>query len=804
MVKGRSQDSEFRSQKETVMKAKWVLWLVIVHLTSWVWGSSITVQVDEPGAKVSPLLWGIFLEDINHAIDGGLYPELVRNRSFENSDIPEYWDLQTEGWAKAEMTVDSSRPLNPYNRKSLRVQVRRVDNGSVTLVNEGFWGMAVQQGEPYHLSLAARCDDSFQSGLEVTLVGANDQVLANGHVQGLTHHWQTFTLELNAAATESAARLQIVVQGKGTIWLDMVSLMPEKIWKQSGLRPDLAEMLVGLKPAFLRFPGGCWVEGHDLAHAYQWKETIGDITHRKPLWNLWQYHATHGVGYHEYLLMCEDLDAEPLFVINCGMSHTETVPMDQMGPFVQDALDAIEYANGPIDSVWGRLRAQNGHPESFYMKMIQIGNENGGPDYQERFALFYDAIKFRYPLMTIVSCVPTTERRADIIDEHYYSNPEYFMQHAARYDTYERDTPPIYVGEYAVTQECGQGNLAGALGEAAFMTGLERNADHVVMASYAPLFVNVNDRRWNPDLINFDSSRVYGLPSYYVQQLFSEQRGDVILPIEVDSPLLHQGDPGGRIGVGTWATQAEFKDLKVVRDGEVLYASDFGRGLDDWTRLAGEWITEDGCLRQESGSANVRAVVGDVTWSNYTYSLKARKLGGEEGFLILFRVQDENSKCWWNIGGWNNERHAIEMGGVVGDYVPGHIETGRWYDIRIELEGHHIRCYLDDDLIHDLTYPTIRTLYASALQDSEADEIVLKVVNVSEEPQATQVNFKGAGTLASKAQGWLLTSNSLTDENSLDDPTKVATQEIEIDGVAETFEYTFKPRSLTVMRIKKR
>ncbi len=347
-----------------------------------------------------------------------------------------------------------------------------------------------------------------------------------------------------------------------------------------------------------------------------------------------------------------------------------------MNEFVQDALDAIEYCNGPVDSPWGSLRPQAGHARPFNLKYMEIGNENGGPAYQERYALFHDAIKAKYPDMILIADVPTELRSTEIVDEHYYNSPEFFIQQAHRYDTYKRDGAKVYVGEYAVTQGCGQGNLRAAVGEAAFMTGMERNSDVVVMSSYAPLFVNVNHRGWNPDLINFDSHRVYGIPSYYVQQMFSLNRGDVVLPVEVSAPVTTTTPKGGAVGVGTWMTQAEFKDIKVTRGNETLYSCDFADGTQGWKLLSGDWTTQDGHLRQNSGADNVRAIVGDKTWNDYTYSLKARKLGGAEGFLILFRVQHENAKSWWNIGGWGNVRHALEMDGVVSEGVPGRIETG--------------------------------------------------------------------------------------------------------------------------------
>ena len=355
--------------------------------------------------------------------------------------------------------------------------------------------------------------------------------------------------------------------------------------------------------------------------------------------------------------------------------------MDRMGQWVQDALDAIEYANGPTNTVWGALRARHGHPGSFNLRYLEIGNENGGRDYAARWPLFCRAIRTLHPEIQLVANVWSGYPRdpaPDLIDEHYYNTPEFFMRQANHYDSYDRKGPKVFVGEYAVTQNCGQGNLRAAVGEAAFMTGLERNSDIVAMASYAPLFVNLNHRRWNPDLINFDSSSNYGLPSYYVQQLFSEHRGDVTLPVAVDSPPSEAPFKSGAIGVGTWRTRAEFKDLRVTHNGQVLFAADFSKGIEGWKLLGGgDWRVMDGVLRQDSEAESIRAVAGDKSWTDYTFSLKARKLGGNEGFLVLFRVNNDEDKCWWNVGGWDNSMHGIEMNDVL-TQTPGSIETGRW------------------------------------------------------------------------------------------------------------------------------
>lgn len=760
----------------------------------------IVVDVARPSHAIAPTLWGAFFEDINLSADGGIYPELVRNRSFEDSDKPEHWRLDNLEGGASEMSIDSIHPLNPFNRRSLKVRV----NGRVSLMNEGYWGMNFVKGEQYVIRLAARGGDGFKGSIQVRIMARGAEP-AQSEVAGLTERWKEFPMELTAPGTDPKGAFSLIAEGQGTLWFDMVSVMPKKTWRDHGLRPDLCEMLEALQPSFLRFPGGCWVEGDDTAHNYQWKKTIGDVSHRIPLWNIWQYWATHGLGYHEYLQLSEDLGAEPLFCINVGMSHREVVPLDQMGPWVQDALDAIEYANGPTNTLWGGLRARNGHPAPFNLKYLEIGNENGGPAYHERWELFYNAIKARHPEIQLIANVwggYPTNRMPEIIDEHYYNHPEFFMGQAHRYDTYRRDGPKVFVGEYAVTSGAGLGNLRGAIGEAAFMTGLERNSDVVIMAAYAPLFVNTNHKRWPINLINFDSARAFGLPSYYVQKLFSEHRGDVVLPVTVESPVTEISPGGGAVGVGTWQTQAEFKDLLVTRNGEKLLVEDFADGTAGWRLLGdGKWTTGNGVLRQEGLDENIRAVTGDPSWTDYTLSLKARKLAGNEGFLILFRVKNDGEKSWWNLGGWGNKRHALEMGGIVGNEVEGSIETGRWYDIRIEMKGRGIKCFLDDRLVHDVTAPTMTSLYASASRVVPDGEVIVKVVNVAAETLATEIHLEGVSRVTAPGRAILLSHADPTAENSLENPFNVVPQESSIAVEGPRFRRAFPGNSLTVLRL---
>jgi alpha-L-arabinofuranosidase len=768
--------------------------------------ATLTVNVAKPGHAISPTLYGIFFEDINCSVDGGIYAEMVRNRNFEDSARPEHWSAAASDQAGVTMSVDSTQPVSPKNPHSLKVQVALPSGARGGVANNGYWGMGLVKGQTYELSLFARGGDGFTGPLVASLESSGGVVYAQKTTASLTPDWKRYKLSLTATASDPKARLVISTARPGTFYLDMVSLFPKQTWKKrpNGLRRDLAEMLDGLKPSFVRFPGGCWVEGDTMSLAYRWKQTVGDPAERRTQYNLWQYQATHGVGYHEYLQMCEDLGAEPLFVINCGMSHREVVPLDKMAEFVQDALDAIEYANGPASSTWGALRAKHGHPAPFGLKYLEIGNENGGAAYHERYALFYDAIKAKYPQMHLVanewSGMPKN-RPVEIVDEHYYSTPAFFIANAGKYDSYDRAGHKVYVGEYAVTQGGGQGNLRAAVGEAAFMTGLERNSDVVVLASYAPLFANVHYKKWNPDLIDFDSSRAYGIPSYYVQQMFSENRGEVVLPVTVTAPAVAPPAKTGAIGVGTWRTRAEFQDLKVTRGAETLFTCDFADGTKGWKLHGGEWAVEAGALQQKALGDNIRAFAGDKAWNNYTYRLKARKLEGAEGFLIPFLVKDEESKAWWNIGGWGNSRHAIEMDGITGADVPGSIETGRWYDIRIEVKDAHVKCFLDGKLIHDVKWQATQPLYAVASHARRANEVILKVVNVSHEAQETDLRLEGA-KVAPTAEAIVLTSEKPEDENTLDQPTKVKPVTLTLKNAGAAFRHAFPANSVTVLRLK--
>jgi len=555
-------------------------------------GIRIEIQAGEPGHAVSPLLHGIFFEDINYGADGGLYAELVQNRSFEHAEHFYAYGKVTRGDAAGDLSIETEQPLNTKNPHYLRLSVRKAGQG-FGVANYGYGGIAVKAGETYFASVHFRADAAFTGDVNVALEDETGRVIADGCFgappQG---EWGSFSLPLKAAVTALHARLVLTATAAGRVDLDVISLFPEHTFKNrpNGVRADLAQMLADMKPAFLRFPGGCIVEGMDLPNRYRWKDTIGDVAERPQNWNRWQdairdqkapqYYQTYGLGFFEYFQLCEDLGAEPLPILNCGMAcqfqSKQLVPLEQLDPFVQDALDLVEFANGDASTPWGAKRAALGHPAPFNLKMLGVGNEQWGEQYFERYPIFYQAIKAKYPGIRIVTGAgPGVDggdsdrfklawgkfksgTPADLVDEHYYRPPQWFLENATRYDAQDRYGPKIFAGEFAAHDRNRRNSLRAAIAEAAFMTGLVRNSDAVAMSSYAPLFTKAGATQWTPDLIWFDNTRVYGSPSYYVQALFAKNRPDVALPVTVESATSEPAAvaPGGPPAAGQDAKPA--------------------------------------------------------------------------------------------------------------------------------------------------------------------------------------------------------------------------------------------------------
>jgi alpha-L-arabinofuranosidase len=529
---------------------------------------TLNIALDKPTGKISPHMWGVFFEDINLGADGGIYAELVKNRSFE-------FDQPWMGWKKLENGPEGTYLLlNDSKRKGNKryLRINNAANLKLGLQNEGFRGMGVKAGAAYEFSVQYQ---SAAKGMKihVELLDQQNKVIGAAELPlEPVGSWSEAAVKFPVNQTTDKAKLNVWFTGAGTLDVDMLSLFPIDTWKgrPKGLRKDMVQMLADMKPGFIRFPGGCIVEGKDLANRFQWKKTVGPITERELIINRWNtefshrltpdYFQTFGLGFYEYFLLAEDIGASPVPILNCGMAcqfnTAELVPLDELDTYVQDALDLIEFANGTTDTKWGKLRADMGHPEPFHLKMLGVGNENWGPQYIERLAVFKKALNEKHPEIKIIASSGTDPEgdrfdflndklRAmsiNIIDEHYYRPPSWFLSSANRYDNYTRNGVKIFAGEYAshTTRPNGPGKSTweAALSEAAFMTGLERNGDVVEMASYAPLFGHVDGWQWSPDLIWVDNLQVYGTPSYQVQKLYATNKGTNIVPIKRDGEFV--------------------------------------------------------------------------------------------------------------------------------------------------------------------------------------------------------------------------------------------------------------------------
>lgn len=516
-------------------------------------------------AEIAPTMYGIFFEDINFAADGGLYAELVKNRSFE-------FTLPKMGWlepnsdrhsynSESGISMVVQQSIKATNTNFLRVQVTNAKG--YELINEGFRGMGIKKNESYDFSIS--CANPLGiTKIIAEIIDEDKKVIGSTSIEPRSGQWTSYETSFKASATVEKAQLRLRFEGKGSIDIDFVSLFPQDTWKgrKKGLRKDLVRLIDDLNPGFLRFPGGCIVEGRTLERRYQWKKTVGPVADRTSLINRWNtefnhrltpdYFQSFGIGFFEYFQLAEDLGAAPLPILGCGMACQfntgELVPMDELGPYIQDALDLIEFANGSKDTPWGKLRHVMGHPEPFNMKYIGIGNEQWGPEYIKRYKEFDKSIKAQYPEIIVVSgsgpfpdgdffeygWKELKELNAAIVDEHYYRSPEWFRANADRYDSYDRNGPKVFAGEYAaqsvaIASPENENNWDCALSEAAFMTGIERNADLVTMTSYAPLMAHTEGWQWKTDLIWFNNLTSYGTPSYYVQKMYGQNAGTQLL-----------------------------------------------------------------------------------------------------------------------------------------------------------------------------------------------------------------------------------------------------------------------------------
>lgn len=704
---------------------------------------------------ISDTLYGIFLEDINHALDGGLYAELVKNRSFEYGGIA--GNHNKHGWGSYDETgvsldfsiVDGTEDgsyLHENNPHYARL-TNTGENARPGIFNRGYLdGMCLQDGGEYTFSVYLKSPDGYDGSVSVALLD-KARLLASEEITGLTGQWQKYelTLQVDYSQTENgmeessmtASGPSLLLQiGKGTVDMDMVSLLPVDTYRDLPVRRDLGEMLEALKPSFLRFPGGCVIEGRDEESMYSWKDsigsgaqlTVGDVTTtggvevRPQSYSIWKgnqnhpYYTTYGIGFYEFFRLCETLDCMPVPVLNAGMTCQVQSPKyivydinsDEFRQCVQDALDLVEFCRGDESTYWGSVRTAMGHPEPFALKYIGIGNEQWQSEYFQHYRCFVDAFSQaaqenpqlygdirlivanstssgdRVGWNYVEDCADWGDEVTALVDEHYYEPPTFFFTNTHRYDSYDRDCQArVFLGEYAAQSN----TLEAALSEAAYMTGLEKNGDVVEMACYAPLFGNRLQSQWSPDMIWFDNTSAYGSVNYYVQQLYGSNKGVWNLPTELAVDTAASGGLSGKVGLGSWQTSVAYDNLTVTDNAteEVLYQADFEDGEipGDMEIWKGDWSVKDGRLIQ-SHTGNPDDVntgdslyMGDTGWSNYTLTVEAEILSGAEGFLIPVCVQDAGNNLFWNIGGWGNTLSCLQIvsGGSKSGQVSGTVKN---------------------------------------------------------------------------------------------------------------------------------
>ena len=843
---------------------------------------------------VSDLLYGIFFEDINFAADGGLYAEMVANRSFEFTSLAagdQLYHYNAVGAAVPEVRLNAPDALNENNPNYLLL--KNPGQAPAGIENTGFLeGMCIG-AETYRFSVYAKGAEGYTGPLTVRLI-AGDAVAAEGRVERLTDAWAKYELTLQSTfAADKNVRLQVLIE-QGSVCLDMISLFPENTYKnrENGLRKDLAEALEALQPKFLRFPGGCVIEGYNIPTAYSWKDSVGADRNGEPLLfggvygdaaarrqgeNIWTDHSatedpwpcfmTYGLGFYEYFLLAEDIGALGVPVLNCGLycqmrgMHGEPMDTPEFARFLQDLADLVEFCRGDETTKWGAVRASMGHPEPFRLQYIAVGNENEGEEYFERYQAFLDAfnrakaenpalyegitliysagasdamgssnhqLAYKYAYEQLAGQTDTLSF-AGAIDEHYYQSPEWFLKNADYYDenNYRRSVDemtetvyggaiPVFLGEYAARSN----TLRAALAEAAYMTGLERNGDIVRMAAYAPLFSSATAYHWSPNLIWFNNAGVTPSVNYYVQQLFSVNQGTKLLKSSLSGAAVPQQPLRGRVGVGTWYTAAAFDNLLVTDNatGRTLISENFTLPDFRWNwqnvndgnfKIKGGKLVHEGADMNYSDVGDVAYVGTDDDMCDYTFTVEATKLEGQEGFLLPFAVQSKEDNWFWNIGGWENTVSCLQRvspdgktGQILKTAVPFTVETGRTYQLKIVVEGTRVRCYIDGALMAD--YDTASPAEAEGYQVVSTDEtgdIIVKLVNVAGEARTVACNVKNAAPFTA-ADCWQLAGDDPEFVNVFGRTEgNLGVREFTLEGLSPAFDLTLPAYSVTVIRI---
>ncbi len=818
--------------------------------------SRIDIKTAEKIIPVTKNLYGIFLEDINRAVDGGLYPELLRNRTFEDSIPPIDCRTEEEGYAmvsstgwrdefnhgegltrwirqnevpftaipawysfQAEMELDTTDTLNIHRQTALAVQFR--ENGVV--YNIGFHGIALKAGDSYQLYLFAKSDTPVSLLLTVK---EGDKACGSAAITVDSGEYSIYRTGMKAAFDTEQARFEICCPTGGAVKFGFVSLMPEDTYLGHGLRKDIVEKLRDMHPRFFRFPGGCIVEGFSPATAMRFRNTVGPVWERPGQLLMWHYRTYNGMGFHEYLQLCEDLDMEPLYVFNCGMTCQARKEVLMEGQdfedMLQDTLDAIEYAIGDEDTKWGGLRARMGHPKPFKLNMLEIGNENFGPAYEERYIKCYHAIKKLYPHIRFVANTHVEKQGlpVDIVDEHYYNTTEFFAENTHMFDRYDRKGPEIFLGEVSVVRGY-VGQFYGALGEAAYFTGIEKNQDIVTMVSYAPLLENVSYNAWFPNLIRFNNKESYGIPSYYVWKLFGSHRGEQIVEITEKTDWLYRPLKG----MASLHGAADLIYRNAVWNGEKAEVTHELMGRVEEAEGISTVREPDGQQREESRSVygvnpeDIFIIFGkeEVTSGTFEIEIKAEK--DREIVLGVFSsripkevyISDEtHPPKEWNVGNVRPFLWKVKNGlsWVEEKEWPENILLDQKREIKLKMDefnhfsyktdGKKLLLYLNGMLIHEIGLPSFRALH-TVVSDTDR-EVIIKLVNMAE--QEDEVTIKLDCNVSDEYKCYRLTGDKYA-ENSFTNPLNIRDEEVTQKGAAKKFIYKAPPLSVNVLVLNK-
>lgn len=793
-------------------------------------------------------------EEINHSYDGGLFAELIQNRTFQDpaprrapgqapaSDLPVHWSL-----IGGKASIDRSDPVNSALPLSLKLELSGGDAG---VANDGYWGIPVRPDTKYTAEFYAKGGEGFNGPVKASLLtDAGNVTVAEASTRPISGTWKRYRVTLttgHTVAKTAQARFVLSAAGSGSVSFSLVSLFPPTYRNTpGGLRPDLMKLMADLHPAFIRLPGGNYVEGSTFPTRFNWKQMIGAADQRPGHMGCWGYRSSDGFGMPEYLLWCKQLNAEPVLAVFAGYvlngNHVDA-GSPEMAQYTQEALEEIEYVSGPANSEWGRRRAADGFPEPFPLHYVEIGNEDWfdkSGSYEGRFTEIAKAIRAKYPQLKIIATAPVKGFQPDLYDDHFYRSARQLMTQSSQYAPQAGASVPLrfaggafngrqpngmqtFVGEWATQEGRPTPTLNAGLADAAFIMGLEQNADAVPLECYAPLLVNVNPAdtakgyprawQWGTNLIGYDALDSFGSPSYYAQSILAKNRGEFALrsrlqaePTQpVQEPVAH-----GAIGVGTWHTQAEYTDIQVTApDGRSLPVAAPVRGLAGWRVTGGRWEGRESTIFPADGNSESWAITGDPNWTDYTIRLRARKLAGREGFIVLFHTKDGDNYRWWNVGGWNNTLARCEAAdhgdrAAYGQGVPFVVETGRWYDLKLEVAGNHVRGYVDGKLVTETNEAPAApplSIVATATYTADGHAVFVKVVNPGNEPVDMAIRLRGADRVDPKGVATVLEGDPNA-TNSIETPMRIAPKQEKITDASPAFHRTFPPHSLTVLRI---